>query len=1135
MQILARINVNLGLELPLSAIFEHPSVRKLSAAIDSTRPTRHASASRQMLATRKHRQKAHEHVAKRGGDLGLPLSFAQARIWFLNQLEGSSLAYLVQDAHRLRGNLDLHALQAAVEALVTRHESLRTRFEEIDGEPSQIIETEVKVPIVIEDLSDLDEKALDTAIAIIRQKDANEPFDLQGGPLLRVKLLKLGDHDHILTWICHHIVSDGWSLGVFNRDLAQLYAAFRDARPNPLRPLPIQYADYAILQREMLQGEKLEKLLKYWRHQLAESQMLDFPGDRPRPTRQTLAGAKASLVIPQTINNTLRDLSRQENATVFMTLLAALKVLLFRYTGQEDISIGIAIANRAQADLQDLIGCFLNTLVLRTQLDSGTSFRGLLRRVREVTLQAYAHQELPFEMLLEELKPERSLSRSPLFQVFVNFLNFEDEKLNLPDLNVEKFEYTETEAKFDLNFYLTDIEKHLRLDLIYNTDLFESSTIQKMLERFEILLLAIVADPDQKIGALTLLTPDDRKTRTINDSRVQPANPYIQFPLSAIEQSIGSRFDEQAGKHSTRTAVKTQTHEWTYAELERKANRIAHEMLRLSPEPGQRVALLLDHDAPMIAAILGSLKAGKIYVPLSPFHPSERIATTIADSQARLLFTDAANKQLAREFAAGGLPLIDIEVLADDPGAVPHHRDVSPDALAYLLYTSGSTGQPKGIAQSNRNVLHHIRNYTNSLHICPNDRVLLLASYGFDAAVMDIFGALLNGATLLPFDVRKHEFISLSRWIAATQTTIYHSTPTVFRHFMRAIPENGALASVRLVLMGGEPVHAQDFDLFREGFSRPSLFVNGFGQTGYSFSLQYFADVETEIVGNAIPIGYPVDNTEIALLDGEGHPGQIFGEIAVRSPYLAPGYWERPELTAAAFKKDQVDGNMKTYRTGDLGRLRVDGTIEFAGRKDFQVKIRGNRVELGEIETALQRHPHIESAVVVARHSPGSEDQLVAYAVLKDSRPTSGDELRDFLARSLPDYMVPSAFMTLDKMPLTPNGKINRDALPLLERERSALQNIHPRTPFEKILADIWKELLQLDTIGVHDDFFEQGGHSLIATRLVSQMRKSFDVEIPIRAVFERRTIENLAFYIAELHAGEAAPDEIEKLLAELE
>jgi amino acid adenylation domain-containing protein len=1134
-QILARINVNLGLELPLSAIFEHPSVRKLSTEIDSTRPIRNASGSRQVLATGQHEQETREHVAKRGGGLGLPLSFAQARIWFLNQLAGSSLAYLVQDAHRLRGNLDLQALQAAVQALVTRHESLRTRFEEIDGEPCQIIETEVKVPIVIEDLSDLDERARDTAIAIIRQRDANEPFDLQRGPLLKVKLLKLGDHDHILTWICHHIVSDGWSLGVFNRDLAQLYAAFRNGTQNPLKPLPIQYADYAILQREMLQGEKLEKLLRYWSHQLAESQILDFPGDRPRPTRHTLAGAKASLVIPQTINNTLRDLSRLENVTVFMTLLAALKVLLFRYTGQEDISIGIPIANRGRADLQDLIGCFLNTLVLRTQLESGKSFRGLLRRVREVTLQAYAHQELPFEMLLEELKPERSLSRSPLFQVFVNFLNFEDEKLNLPDLNVEKFEYTETEAKFDLNFYLSDIEKHLRLDLIYNTDLFDSLTIQKMLERFEILLEAIVADPDQKIGALKLLTLDDRKTRTINDSRVQPANPYIQFPLSAIEQSIGSRFDEQAGKHSTRTAVKTQTHEWTYAELERRANRIAHEMLRLSPETGQRVALLLDHDAPMIAAILGSLKAGKTYVPLSPFHPRERIATIIADSESRLLFTDAANKKLARELAAGGLPLIEVEGLADDPGAVPHHRDVSPDGLAYLLYTSGSTGQPKGIAQSHRNVLHHIRNCTNSLHICPNDRMLLLASYGFDAAVMDIFGAVLNGATLLPFDIRKHEFISLSRWIAATQTTIYHSTPTVFRHFMRAIPERGALASVRVVLMGGEPVQAQDFDLFREGFSRTSLFVNGFGQTEYSFSLQYFADVETEIVGGAIPIGYPVDNTEIALLDGEGHPGQIFGEIAVHSPYLAPGYWGRLELTAAAFKEDHVQGNMKTYRTGDLGRLRVDGTIEFAGRKDFQVKIRGNRVELGEIETALQRHADIKSAVVVARHSPGSEDQLVAYAVLKDSRPISGDELREFLARSLPDYMVPSAFMTLDEMPLTPNGKINRDALPLPEREGSALQIIHPRTPFEKILADIWKELLQLDTIGVHDDFFEQGGHSLIATRLVSQIRKSFDVEIPIRAVFEKRTIEKLVFYIAELQAGEAAPDEIEKLLAELE
>ncbi len=536
----------------------------------------------------------------------------------------------------------------------------------------------------------------------------------------------------------------------------------------------------------------------------------------------------------------------------------------------------------------------------------------------------------------------------------------------------------------------------------------------------------------------------------------------------------------------------------------------------------------------MAAAILGSLKAGMTYVPLSQSHPRRRIASIIADSQARLLVTDAANRELARELAGGEIKLIDSEALNDDPKPALHQVDVSPDALAYVLYTSGSTGEPKGIAQTHRNVLHHIRNYTNGLQISQRDRVLLLASYGFDAAVMDTFGALLNGATLLPFDIRKHDFISLSSWVATEHVTIYHSTPTVFRHFLRAIPESATLAGVRLVLLGGEPVLLQDFELFKERFSSRCIMVNGFGQSEYSFSLQYFADSETEIVGNSIPIGYPVDGTAVSLLDEDGHAGQIFGEIAIRSPYLAQGYWGRPQLNAAAFEEGS-GGNIKAFRTGDLGRLRVDGTIEFAGRKDFQVKIRGHRVEMGEIETVLQGHSQIDSVVVVPRRSPGSEEELIAYVVLKNGGSAFGDQLRDFLAKSLPDYMVPSFFVMLDKMPLTPNGKINRTALPAPEREHSVLQEILPRTPFETALADIWRELLRLDAISVRDDFFERGGHSLLATRLVSQIRQTLELEIPVRAVFEERTIENLALYIAELQASAADSSDIDKLLLELE
>ncbi|HEY5705829.1 MAG TPA: amino acid adenylation domain-containing protein [Terrimicrobiaceae bacterium] len=1111
MQLVSRVRALLGAELAVRAVFEAPTVSDLVACLGGA-------------------GKAPAPLARLQRPSRLPVSYAQERFWFLDRLEGSRAEFKINEALRLRGELDLQALERAINALVERHEVLRTHFREAGGEPFQVVEPTGRISLSKEDLTARDEEAVQAAL----RRQARVPMALSQDPLLRIGLLKLGPCDHILHWSWHHIVTDAWSIAVFKKELAALYTAFREGRLPDLPELAIQYPDYAIWQRAHLKGETLAGLLDYWRHQLRGSCVLELPIDRPRGDVQTHAGATEALVFPKGLANQLRELSRRENSTVFMTLLAALKVLLFRYTGQEDVSVGIPIANRGHVEVENLIGCLLNTLVVRTQLSSDARFRDFLLRVREVTLEAYAHQELPFEKLLEELQPERNLNRTPLFQVFINYTSFEADAMNLPGLSVESLGYSEIEARFDLSLYFTDIEKHLRLDLVYNSDLFEASTIQRMLERFKILLEAIVADPDQKIGALALLTPDDRKTHTISDNRVRPVNPYVHFPLSGIEQSLGSRFEEQARNHSTHTAVKTQRHEWTYAELDRRANMVAREMLRLSPEGDQRAALLLDHDAPMVAAILGSLKAGKTYVPLSPSHPSERIASIIADSQPRLLVTDAANRERAREFAVGEIQLIDIEALSDDSEPVLHHVDLSPDALAYVLYTSGSTGEPKGIAQSHRNVLHHIRNYTNGLHISPHDRMLLLASYGFDAAVMDIFGALLNGATLLPFDIRKHDFISLSGWVATEHITIYHSTPTVFRHFLRAIPENGAFGATRLVLMGGEPVLSQDLDLFKKRFSSRCLIVNGFGQTEYSFSLQYFADSETEFVGNSIPIGYPVDETAVSLLDDKGHAGQIFGEITIRSRYLAQGYWGRPELTAAAFKEDP-DGEKMTFRTGDLGRLRVDGTVEFAGRKDFQVKIRGNRVELGEIETVLHRHSQIDGVVVVVRHSAENEEQLVAYVVLKNGGSASGDQLRDFLAKSLPDYMVPSTFVMLDKMPLTPNGKIDRTALSLPERERSDLPYLPPRTPFERSLVDIWRDVLGLDAISVRDDFFEQGGHSLIATRLVSQIREKLDVEIPIRAVFEKRTIENLALYIAELEAGAAAPDEIEKLLEELE
>ena len=667
---------------------------------------------------------------------------------------------------RLRGPLNLPALDRAVKTLIERHESLRTRFGEAAGQPFQVVEPACRHALEIEDLSLLEDGTRETAITATLRRELKNPFDLRTGPLFRIKLVRLGECDHLLFWTCHHITSDGWSVAVFHREIAQLYQAFCEDRQSPLDPLPLQYADYAIWQREQLQSAASQTLLKYWREQLADAPTLELPTDRPRPSRPTKDAAHCSLFLPRNLTSQLKRLGREENCTLFMSFLAAFKLLLARHSGQEDISLGVPVVNRSRVEIEELIGCFLNTLVLRTDLSGNITFRELMQRVRAVTLGAYAHADLPFEKLVEEIQPTRHLSRSPLFQVFLNFISIEDTGFYLPGLEAEKLELESRKAKFDLTLYAYEREESFFLDLVYNADLFEASTVERMLSRFEVLLEAIVAQPDRRIGALPMLTGPDRKAYTLSDNPVRPNNVYLEFPRTAIEQSIPTRFEEQAKNYASLTAIKSLTHHWTYAQLDRKANTIAREIRRLSRKEDQRTALLMDHDAPMVAAILGCLKAGKTYIPLTPSHPNERIANIILDSQPRLLVTDAANEKLARELSTGELQVIDVEALPDDSESLFRDVDASPDKLAYLLYTSGSTGEAKGIAQSHRNVLHHIRNYTNSLHICTRDRLLLLASYGFDAAVMDTFGALLNGATLLPFDLRKHDFVSLSRWMS---------------------------------------------------------------------------------------------------------------------------------------------------------------------------------------------------------------------------------------------------------------------------------------------------------------------------------------------------------------------------------
>jgi len=657
-----------------------------------------------------------------------------------------------------------------------------------------------------------------------------------------------------------------------------------------------------------------------------------------------------------------------------MILLAAFQILLYRYSGQDDIIVGTPIANRNRQEIEPLIGFFVNSLVLRSNLVGNPSFRELLKRVREVTLGAYAHQDLPFEKLVQELQPERDLSRNPIFQVWFNMINFtESTLLELMDLKVENLLSQENDSKFDLTLYLENKDKNIYLQWVYNKSLFNADTIQQMSKHFQQLLEVIVRNPEYSIANFSLLTETERYQLLSGRNLIQPSNAFSEFLKSEIKQSIPSHFQQQVEKYPHHFAIKTRNHEWTYQELNQQANRIAQKLLEYIPHEQTRIALLFEHDAPMVAAILAILKVGQVYVPLDPDCPQDRVSYILEDSLASLIITNDNNCGKAQELGGEKLLIINIDKIEITDSYEEINQEISADTIAYLLYTSGSTGKPKGVIQNHGNVLHFIRNYTNNLHIAAEDKLTLFSSCT-DAGVIDIFASLLNGATLYPFDIKQKGLANLSQWLREQEITIYHSTPTVYRYFVDSVTYKKDLNKIRLVVLGGEPVVKQDVEIYREYFADDCIFVNGLGCTESSFNLQSLINKETAITRNSVAAGYPFDDTEILLFDKAGNSTDIIGEIAIRSPHIALGYWRKPELSAAVFLPDPTGGERRIYRTGDWGRFRLDGSLEFLGRKDFQVKIRGFRIELGEIEAVISKHPDVLNTVAIVREDiPGDK------------------------------------------------------------------------------------------------------------------------------------------------------------------
>ena len=1126
-QLVSRVREVFQVELPLLSFFEAPTVAGLAGRIEEARRgTQGLTAPPLEPATR---------------EAQLPLSFSQQRMWLLDQLDPDTPTYNISHALRLSGTLDAKALKRSLEEIVSRHEALRTTFAAVDGEPVQVIAPTIDTKLPVEDLGGLPQSERE-ARERLALGEKRRPFDLERGPLFRARLLRLDEEEHVLLVSMHHIVSDGWSMGVFWRELGALYGAFSRGGPSPLAELPIQYADYALWQRRWLEGEVLEEQLGYWKDQLAELTTLKLPTDHPRPQVQTHRGARRSLTLPESLTQALKELSRQEGTTLFMVLLGALQVLFSRYSGQEDVAVSIPIAGRTRAETEELIGFFVNTLIMRTDLSGDPSFREVLSRVREVALGAYDHQDLPFEKLVEELQPERDLSRVPLSQVFFALQNMPQEDLKLPNLTLERQKVESGTVKFDLSFFMVEEEQGLKGRLVYNADLFDDTTIERMLRHLQTLLKGIVEDPDQQLSELPLMGEAERHQLLFEWNGTA-----TEYPR---DRRVHELFEEQVERTPGAVAVICGDEQLTYRELNRRANQLAHHLRALGVGPETLVGICVERSLEMVVGLLGILKAGGAYVPLDPSYPATRLEFILADTQAPVLLTQ--ERIVERLPDKHGTEIVCLD--ADWPLIARQAEEnvtsrAAADNLAYVIYTSGSTGQPKGVMIEHRAIISYVAASIAAYEITASDNVLQFASLSFDASVEEIFPSLTCGATLV---LRSDRMVdSMQRFVreCAEREISLVDLPTAFWHELVLAFESEGLAlppSVRLVIIGGEKALSErvaQWHAHTSQTARPARLVNTYGPTEATVVATHCElrpRVGHDLMPQGeVPIGRPLGNALVYILDGNLNPLPIGvpGELHVGGSGLARGYINRPELTSERFIPDPFSDvpGARLYKTGDIARRRSDGNIEFLGRVDDQVKVRGFRVELGEIETVLGRHPALRGTAVLARTDASGDERLVAYIVpLRRPEPTVR-ELGDYLKERLPDYMVPSAFMTLDNLVLTPSGKVDRRALPAPDPSGFRAENTYaePRTPVEEQLVEIWEEVLGLERVGIRDDFFELGGHSLLATRVVSRVRGALRVELPLRYLFETPTVAGLALAVTQMQAE--AESDIEEMLAQIE
>jgi amino acid adenylation domain-containing protein len=1065
-----------------------------------------------LLSKKKREEATRSHITpvSRTSD-AFPLSFAQQRLWFISQLQQDSAAYNMTGGVRMEGPLSVATLERAFDEIVRRHESLRTVIRQIDGEPVQVITSPPRFDLSKFDLRNVAEAEREAEAQRLLEREAHKTFNLEQGPLFRATLLLLSAQEHILLLNMHHIISDGWSKAILVRELLTLYEAFAGGQSFTLPELPVQYIDFAAWQREWLQGEVLDKQLSYWKEKLAGApSLLELPTDRPRPPTQSFRGVRQPVVIPEALTESLRELGESENATLFMTLLAAFEVLLFRHAGQDDIVVGVPIKGRNKPELENLIGFFVNTLPVRIDLSGNPTFRELLGRVREAALGAYEHQDLPFEKLVDVTQLERDTSFSPLFQVMFHLDNIGAPAFALPGMRLTPLDADTGTSKFDLTVDLAESSTGLKGWLEYSTELFDDATIQRLSERFQVLLKAAVAAPDTPIAALPLLSPEE------NQLLVGINQTAEVFPHAPCLHQI---FEAQVAQTPAAIAVRFEGQELTYAELNRRANQLAHRLLKLGVGAEVLVAICMEPSLDLPIALLAVLKTGAAYVALDPAYPRKRLSFILEETGAPVVLTQEGP---ADNQAFAGVEVIrldrDVEVFATESTENPRSI-VTGENLCYVTYTSGSTGEPKSAMLHHRGVRNRLLCGITEYQLGQGDVVLYKTPLTFDVSVWEIFAPLLSGACLLIAKAGGHQDpVYQLELLAREKVTHVDYVPTM----LEALLELDGLHdcdSLKVVTVAREALTRGLRDRFYS--QTKAKLYNLYGPTEASLAVTDWV-CQAEGKERLIPIGRPLSNVRIYILDKHLQPVPIgvAGELHIGGVAPGRGYLKRPDLTADKFIPDALSetGGERLYKTGDLARYRSDGAIEFLGRLDHQVKIRGMRVEPSEVEASLCQHPAVREAVVLAQKITAGNKSLVAYVVSKQEPLPTSDELRNYLIQKLPEYMVPAAFVVLSELPLLSNGKLNRRALPRPKKLLSQPEAVYmpPESDLEQTIASIWQQVFNIDRVSIHTNFFDLGGNSLLMSKVHSKLRAAVKSDIQVIELFKHSTIHSLAKYLSE-------------------